>query len=205
MDELVDMMIAFKHVRRLSGPRAAIIVGGGGRSVLSADDVNAEGLEVPHLPEATQAELREFTPIAGTSIRNPIDANMGATGEQGQKTLRIVAAAPNIDYVLYSGGWGGGPGGPPGAGRPVAPAEANARPDPREAAKRQVDNLAQVQREVAKPVVLVSSVPTNAQAFASYQALNEEATEAGIAVFPGMRRAALALARLLQWQRLQEE
>lgn len=206
MDELVDMVVAFKYVKKLAGPRAALIVGGGGRSVLSADDVNAEGLEVPHLPEETQAELREFTPIAGTSIRNPIDAAMGSTGEQSQKTLQIVAGAPNIDFVLFSGGWGG-PGGPAAGSRPGAAgsAEPGAPPDPREAAKRQIDNLASVQREVGKPVIFVASVPGSAQAFASMQALQEEATAAGIAVFPGMRRAALALARLRQWQQLQEE
>jgi acyl-CoA synthetase (NDP forming) len=211
MDELIDMIIAFKHVKELPGPRAALIVGGGGRSVLSADDVAAEGLEVPHLPEETQAELREFVPIAGTSIRNPIDANMGATGDQGVKTLRITAAAPNIDFVLYSGWFGGGgPGRPPWtatpqAGQAAQPSGDRQPPDAREAAQRQVEMLASVQRDVGKPVILVTSPPASAMAFQTFNALQEEATRAGIAVIPGMRRAALALARLLRWQELRED
>jgi len=205
MDELVDMMIAFKYVRRLSGPNAVLIVGGGGRSVLSADDVNAEGLEVPYLPEATQALLREFTPVAGTSIRNPIDAAMGSTPDAQVKTLRIAAEAPNIDFVLFSGGFGG-PGGPrPPSQVPPAQTPDPARADPAEAARRQVEMLVRVQRESGKPVVLVSGPPANAAAFANFIALQEEAAGAGIAMFPSMRRAALALRRLLDWQRLRED
>ncbi len=211
MDELIDMIVAFKTVKALSGPRAALIVGGGGRSVLSADDVNAEGLEVPHLPEETQAQLREFTPIAGTSVRNPIDSAMGASADQGTRTLRLVAEASNIDFVLYSGGgWPGGGMGGQGwmGGGPrdpsATPAQAPAF-DPEAAARRQIETLATVQRETGKPIIMVSNPPGNAAAFASAQALQQAATEAGIAIFPGMRRAALALVRLWRWQRLREE
>ncbi len=203
MEELVDMVVAFKHVKKLGGPNAVIIVGGGGRSVLSADDVNAEGLEVPHLPPETQELMKQYVPVAGTSVRNPIDAAMGANQEQQVKTLRICAEAPNIDFVLYSGGFGGGPGVPP---RSAAPGQQDERrPDPAEAAQRQVDMLAQVQRESGKPVILVSNVPNNASGFANFEALQTLSGDAGVAMFPTMRRAALALSRLLRWQRLREE
>jgi acyl-CoA synthetase (NDP forming) len=218
MDELLDMMVVFKHVTKLSGPRAALIVSGGGRSVLSADDVNAEGIQVPPLPAETQAELREYIPVAGTIIRNPVDATMGSMTDQSARTLRIVASAPNIDFVLYSGGWGPGMGGrPPGAppwGPPVAAGSTEPqvqaererpRMDPKEMAERQIENLVSVQREVGKPVILVANQPGSAQAFASHQALQEAANEAGIAVLTGMRRAALAISRLLRWQELQAE
>jgi acyl-CoA synthetase (NDP forming) len=198
MDELVDMVIAFERVKKLSGPNACIIVGGGGRSVLSADDVNAEGLGVPHLPPETQELMKEYVPVAGTSVRNPIDAAMGANQEQQVRTLKICAAAPNIDFVLYSGGFGGGPG-PRPAGAPQE------QRDPDEMARRQVEMLVEVQRESGKPVVLVSDTPANAAGFASFDALQRASAAAGIAMYPSMRRAALALSRLLQWQRLRED
>jgi acyl-CoA synthetase (NDP forming) len=198
MDELVDMVIAFQRVKKLAGPNACIIVGGGGRSVLSADDVNAEGLAVPHLPPETQALMKEYVPVAGTSVRNPIDAAMGAGQEQQVRTLKICASAPNIDYVLYSGGFGGGPGGRP----PGAPQEQR---DPDEMARRQIEMLVEVQRESAKPVVLVSDTPANAAGFANFDAMQRAAAAAGIAMYPSMRRAAVALSRLLQWQRLRED
>jgi acyl-CoA synthetase (NDP forming) len=198
MDELVDMVIAFERVKKLAGPNACIIVGGGGRSVLSADDVNAEGLAVPHLPPETQALMKEYVPVAGTSVRNPIDAAMGAGQEQQVRTLKICASAPNIDFVLYSGGFGGGPGGRP----PGAPQEQR---DPDEMARRQIEMLVEVQRESAKPVVLVSDTPANAAGFANFDAMQRAAAAAGIAMYPSMRRAAVALSRLLQWQRLRED
>ncbi|HEY7270393.1 MAG TPA: CoA-binding protein [Dehalococcoidia bacterium] len=197
MEELVDMVIAFKHVKKLTGPNAVVIVGGGGRSVLSADDINAEGLDVPHLPEETQEQMRSYVPAAGTSVRNPIDAMLGTDSAAQVKTLHIVAAAPNIDFLIYSGGFG------PGPGRPSTPDQQ--RPDANEQAKKQVDMLVEVQRESGKPAIFVSGVPSTGQAFEGYQALLDAASDAGIAVFPTMRRAALALSRLLKWQRQREE
>ena len=220
MDELIDMVIAFKTLKRLAGPNACLIVGGGGRSVLSADDVAAEGLDVPHLPPETQEKLREFTPIAGTSIRNPIDSSMGFQGagdDAAVKTLSLAAEASNIDFVLYNTGMGGWrPGGRPGqqAGQapetpqspqPAEPTQAMRSFDPEAMARRQIDNITGVQEKVGKPIILVLGTPNNAGGFPSYQAMLDLATEAGLAVFPTIRRAAQALSRLLRWQQLRED
>jgi acyl-CoA synthetase (NDP forming) len=198
MEELVDMAIAFRTIGRLPGPRAGVIVGGGGRSVLTADEVNSEGLEVPPLTEETQRQLREFTPIAGTSIRNPVDtmAGWGGNQEEMRRTLEIVAGAPNLDFVLYMGG------GPPGPWR-GGPAGPHDPPfDPAEAAQRQVRGLAEAQAAAGKPIVVVAGTPSNAEGLAYAQALSEEAMAGGIAVFASARRAAVALARLRLRQRL---
>ncbi len=227
MDELVDLVIAFRDVKKLSGPNACLIVGGGGRSVLSADDVAAEGLDVPHLPPETQAQLREFTPIAGTSIRNPIDSSMGFRGaddDSAMKTLQIAASASNIDFVLYNTGMGWGPR-RPAVPAGATPAEPGAQPAPRRGrraaggapgdpfagidfeamARRQIDNIISARKDVGKPIILSISPPGSAQAFPGYEAMTSAASDAGIAVFPTVRRAALALSRLLQWERMQGE
>jgi hypothetical protein len=124
---------------------------------------------------------------------------MGSDPSAQVRTLRIVAGAPNIDFVIYAGGGGGGPG-----WRPPAPGEPQRGPDPTEQAQRQVDMLVDVQRESGKPVVLVSNVPSSAAAFTSFQALQDAASAAGIAMFPTMRRAAMALRRLLDWEHLRD-
>jgi acyl-CoA synthetase (NDP forming) len=97
MEELVDCAVAFRFVPRLAGARVGIVGIGGGNSVLAADAVAAAGLEVPPLPEETQRELAAFTPVAGTSVRNPVDTNVGF-GPEGERlmreTLRLVAPAP---------------------------------------------------------------------------------------------------------------
>src|SRR5215217_7892466 len=66
LDALVDFAVAFRFVDPPAGPGVAIVGMGGGTSVLAADAVAAAGLTVPPLPEEGQAELRRFTPVAGT-------------------------------------------------------------------------------------------------------------------------------------------
>ena len=48
--------------------------GGGGFAVLSADAIDREGLIVPKLPPARVEKMREYIPVAGSSVNNPIDA-----------------------------------------------------------------------------------------------------------------------------------
>jgi acyl-CoA synthetase (NDP forming) len=104
MEELVDMAVTFRYLSRLRGPRAGIVGGGGGHSVLASDEIGAAGLQMPPLPAEVQQKLHDFTPTAGTSVRNPVDTSVG-WGPDGLKpmldTIRIVAEAPNIDYILY--------------------------------------------------------------------------------------------------------
>ncbi|MFX1243303.1 MAG: CoA-binding protein, partial [Promethearchaeota archaeon] len=77
MEDLVDITVAMTFLSAFFGRRVGIIGGGGGQSVLAADEAASAGLEIPALPEDTQEKLRQFTPLAGTSVRNPIDTNVG--------------------------------------------------------------------------------------------------------------------------------
>ncbi len=207
MDELIDMATTFKRVKRVRGRNACLIItGGGGRSVLAADDTAGEGLDVPQLPPESQDRLREFTPIPGTIIRNPIDQAVMGMGRtmpgQGEddpslRTLTIAAESPNIDMLIYASGvsWQ----------RRAAAEPTPAGPAPAEMARRQVENLAVVQAKVGKPVVLVIDPPTTTEGLTGHAAFMDAANNAGIAVFPSVRRAALALSRLLQWQGMNED
>src|SRR6185295_1628270 len=107
-----DSVVAFRFLRELRGPRAGIVGGGGGYSVLASDEVAAAGLQMPALPADIQRKLIDFTPTAGTSVRNPVDTSVG-WGPEGLKpmleTIRIVAEAPNIDFILYHTSWSWGP------------------------------------------------------------------------------------------------
>ena len=72
MEELHDLLIAAAtNARLVRGPRALLLGGGGGFSVLAADSIARAGLDLPPLDDATTAELRELMPVAGNSIRNP--------------------------------------------------------------------------------------------------------------------------------------
>jgi acyl-CoA synthetase (NDP forming) len=196
MDELVDAAVAFRFVGRLAGPSMAIVGIGGGHSVLSTDQTAAEGLDVPHLPEETQRALAEFTPIAGTSVRNPIDTNVGF-GPEGpglmRRTLELEAEAASIDAIIFQAPVGSGPGRPRPGG-----------PDPVEYARTLAGSVSKAIATAAKPVVAVLAPPLNVESMEPALAFQDEAARAGIAVFPSVSRAARALRNVLDWQALRD-
>jgi acyl-CoA synthetase (NDP forming) len=189
MDELVDASVAFRFVRGLRGPRAAVVGGGGGYSVLASDDIAAAGLAMPALPEETQRRLLEFTPTAGTSLRNPVDTNVG-WGPEGLRpmleTIRIASEADNIDFVLYHTSWGWGP-------------NRAGMPDMTSAAREQGEKLGALAQEIAKPIVCVARTPTSDTGMTATLAFQEAAAAAGVATFNSVAGASLALRRLLTW------
>ncbi len=190
MEELVDQTVAFRYLGKLTGPRAGIVGGGGGYSVLASDEIGASGLEMPTLPADIQQKLHDFTPTAGTSVRNPVDTSVG-WGPDGLKpmldTIRIVSESPNIDYILYhtSYSWG--------AVRAEGPSIV-------EVASEAAQKLGEVAKESGKPIVCVARIPTTEMGMAGTLAFQQNVANAGLPVFNSVRDATLAVRRFLTWQ-----
>ncbi len=191
LEELVDMAVTFQFVKRLAGPNVVVVGGGGGASVLAADDLAAAGLNLPPLLPETQEALAKVTHEAGTSIRNPIDTTSLWEDQGFEATLMPCAKAPNIDLVLYHTSFGGGG---PGA-RFVGI---------RDRMRRQAETLARVQQESGKPVVVCIRPSTTAEAFEQAAEFQDLCWRAGLATYPSIARAGVALGKLLQWQRMHE-
>jgi acyl-CoA synthetase (NDP forming) len=190
MEELVDQAVAFRYLKHLPGPRAGIVGGGGGYSVLASDEVGAGGLQMPALPDDVQQKLRDFTPTAGTSVRNPVDTSVG-WGPEGLKpmldTIRIVAESPNVDYILYhtSYSWG--------AMRAEGPSIV-------EVAGEAAQGIGNVARETGKPIVCVARIPTTSLGMEGTLAFQRSVADEGLPCFNSVRDATLALTRMLAWQ-----
>lgn len=190
MEELVDQAVAFRYLKSLAGPRAGIVGGGGGYSVLASDEIGAAGLDMPTLPPEIQQKLHDFTPTAGTSVRNPVDTSVG-WGPDGLKpmleTIRIVSESPNIDYILYhtSYSWG--------AMRAEGPSIV-------EVATEAAEKLGEVAKASGKPIVCVARIPTTEMGMAGTLAFQQNVASAGLPVFNSVQSAALAVQRLLAWQ-----
>ena len=190
MEELVDQAVAFRYLKSLSGPRAGIVGGGGGYSVLASDEIGAAGLDMPTLPADIQQKLHDFTPTAGTSVRNPVDTSVG-WGPDGLKpmldTIRIVSESPNVDYILYhtSYSWG--------AMRAEGPSIV-------EMATEAAEKLGELAKESGKPIVCVARIPTTELGMAGTLAFQQHVATAGLPVFNSVQAAALAVQRLLAWQ-----
>ncbi len=190
MSELVDLTVTYRYLPSLRGQRAGIVGGGGGYSVLASDEIGTAGLEMPALPEDIQQKLRDFTPTAGTSVRNPVDTSVG-WGPDGLKamldTIRIVAEAPNIDFILYHTSWGWGP-------------NRSGMPDVVEQAAKQANALGELCREAGKPIICVARTPTSGVGMEATIAFQEKCAEHGLPTYSSVADASLALTRFLAWQ-----
>ncbi len=114
VDEMADLAVAFRYMGVPKGKGVAVVGGGGGFSVFAADEIDEAGLECPVLPERTQAQIREFTPAAGTSVASirsgepakltlaPRALNASATASAG-RTCPAVPPAAITHLILLAG------------------------------------------------------------------------------------------------------
>jgi acyl-CoA synthetase (NDP forming) len=101
LEEMAETTMSFLYVQPPKGKRVAVIGAGGGTSVAAADACSTEGLDVPPLSQSTQNELRKFIPLAGASIRNPLDTGLVFRDVSLLvKEVEIVAADPGIDMLI---------------------------------------------------------------------------------------------------------
>jgi len=103
LDELVEVISTFSHLRPPRGNRVAVILGGGGYGVVAADSFAREGLDVPILDNETRRELSHIVPAAGSSVRNPLDIAIARYDLRLlQQIMEIVGHDPQIDIFVIT-------------------------------------------------------------------------------------------------------
>jgi acyl-CoA synthetase (NDP forming) len=196
VDELVDMLVVFRFLERPPAGRGVGIVGGGGGfSVFAADEVDEAGLTAPALSHRVQEELRRFTPMAGSSVRNPVDTLAVMEPAKLVDTLCLVGSEETVDVLLAHTGFGWGPG-------RVATAMGL---DLDALMKGVVDALERARQAVKKPLALVVATPPILEATEYSLRFQELCWRRGFPVFPSIPRAAKAIARMVAWHETQED
>ena len=194
LEDLLDLAVAMTtDMRYLTGNKVTLVGAGGGFAVLSTDQMAMEGLEVPWLPEATQEQLREIIPIAGTSIRNPVDANFGRDhpmdfGSDTGLTRRVfqsIAAAHSTDLILTT------------VGTRWYPGQDRSDRARGEQLSLTAEELSIISREHAVPMALILRE-------ARLEDAGDFVHDHGVASFPSIERAARAAATILEWRRRRE-
>ena len=81
------------------GRRVAIVTNGGGPGIIAADACEQHGLV---LPELSPEVIEQLKPLVKRDIafRNPLDLTAGATGEEFEGVLKILADDNSFDAVL---------------------------------------------------------------------------------------------------------
>ncbi len=99
LEQMFDLAMLLADQPPPRGPNVVIVTNAGGLGVQCADACEANGLVVPPLAESTVARLREFLP-AEAGLANPIDMIASATGEDFERTLKVVADDPGADAIV---------------------------------------------------------------------------------------------------------
>ena len=99
VEELFDMAIAFGGEARPRSRRTAVLTNAGGPGILTADALEANGLDVVELNEMTVAALEPLFPEEA-SIRNPLDMIASAQPANYRQALEILLRDPGVDSVV---------------------------------------------------------------------------------------------------------
>ncbi len=184
-EQLLDLMLGaslLPHARG-SGRRIAVVGGGGGRSVQSADACEENGLEVVPLPGVVRDQVRAKAAPLADWIGNPVDQSiLAGSGLSSNGLLQMMLESDAYDLAIANVGedWFFG------------------RPDAGERLRYSCTRLAAIANSSSKPVGVVLG-PTENQVAWQRELVDEVRTafvEAGVAVYPSVERAAWALGRL---------
>jgi acetate---CoA ligase (ADP-forming) len=99
IEELFDMAMGFEVRARPRSRRTAVLTNAGGPGILAADALEANGLDIVELSQATVDRLRPLFP-AEASIRNPLDMIASATPAGYASAMRALLADPAVDAVM---------------------------------------------------------------------------------------------------------
>ncbi len=191
LEEMAETAMTLLYVKPPKGKRVSVLVLGGGSSVASADTCSREGLEVPALTRETQEELKKFIPLAGSSIRNPLDTGLAfRDASLLQREMELVAADPLIDILIV---------------RPHLDMINAAGPGHLDQALNYLGDFCK-DNPYGKPAVLVFHSFMNDTWERELRArLQVELPRSGVAVYSSLAGASRALARLYEYHRFQKE
>ncbi len=194
VEEMADACVAFQFLGVPDGPRVAVVGAGGGFSVYAADELTEAGLELPELPSETQEALRRFVPLAGTSVRNPVDT-VTVFGEQLlYDTLSTVASASNIDVVLLQLGFG--------LGR--AQRDLPGAPSDEQWARELASAVARARETTGKPIGVVARTFPKRDVNERLLALVEACIDRHVPLFLSLPGLARVIAKIVRWRRWHE-
>ncbi len=100
LDEAVTIAAVLTSNPLPRGDRVAVLTVSGGAGIWGADAVAQEGLQVPELSKAVQAEIMQLLPSYGTA-RNPIDVTAQGVHSGGlQRSVSLLAGSDEVDAIL---------------------------------------------------------------------------------------------------------
>jgi acyl-CoA synthetase (NDP forming) len=194
LEEIADVVMLFLHLAPLRGRRTLLLGGGGGNSVAMADICSRDGLEVPPLSDNTRKQLAEFIPLAGNSIRNPLDVWMVQnTIDLFHRCIEIAVADPAVDLVIVDS---------------YADADDYDRPDREEQQRRVNDFIIDFAKKnpFNKPVVVaMNTLNHDPKSVSAAAKVRLQFALAGVPAYASQANATRALARFIRYHEFQAQ
>lgn len=181
MEELMDVLLAFQSIRTPAGRNVGVVGIGGGDAIQAADDLELAGLVVPELRKEVQSALREFTPLPGTSVNNPLDLNVMRRSHELQKILQLVAGEPGIDVLIVV----------------LRVDQTLGNPKGEKTLGEMIETLENFHAHCEKPMIVVCRALGSLDAFAAALQLQQTCDRLGVAVYPSITRAAHVLGKFM--------
>lgn len=185
IEEMADLLLALMFLPPAQGKRAAVLCGGGGDTVSSADQCEAHGLVVPALSQDLREEFQRQLPEVGSLVNNPVDYS--ALGDQAafDLTSKLLARHRDFDVVVCDTQVVWRLGYHNGLDRIAA----------------MVDTFIKVEKSSLKPVVVAIHLPDFIESAAWSALIDQQARcwRAGLAVYPSLERAIKALAGFIYY------
>ena len=178
--EMVSTVSALKRMELPKGVRVAIMGGAGGGSVTMTDLAEKQGLKVPHLSEKTIRTLEEFVPVAGSSVRNPLDVFF-PEDKHFKILIDLLREDPNIDAFLFNLRFGGG-----------GPVQTSGIGD----VNRIIENMVDAVDKLKKPMFLVTEMTGDARVDVIINEASATLHQKNIATFPSFEIAAKVVCNL---------
>ena len=101
VEEMIDVLVTLLFLPLPKGRNALLFGAGGGASVLIADQFESRGIRIPPIPPEIVAQIREFTPIAGNILRNPVDYSQAMPNTESViKTFGILSRWEGADFLV---------------------------------------------------------------------------------------------------------
>ncbi|MDI6772396.1 MAG: acetate--CoA ligase family protein [bacterium] len=99
IEEMLEWARALEWCPLPTGRSMAVLTNAGGPGVMAADALEACGLPLAELNQATRSALQGLLP-ASASVRNPVDILASASPEMYAACLRLVLSDPGVHGVL---------------------------------------------------------------------------------------------------------
>src|ERR1700760_2852822 len=100
LDEAVTIAAVLASNPLPRGDRVAVLTVSGGGGIWGADTVSLQGLQVPELSAAVQAEIKQWMPSYG-SAKNPVDVTAQGVSMGGlQKSIELFDKSDEVDATL---------------------------------------------------------------------------------------------------------